>query len=294
MTMEEDNKIQNNNSSQRVAVITGATGGIGTEVCKWLVTNGYKIYAFCRNNTKAETLKEECAKICREKNINPAPNFHIVPADMEDFESVDNAVKYIVMVLEKKEWEETSIDLLINNAGVIAPKMKLTKDLQETMFQVNYLAPRRITTSLLPYMNRESGKIINTVSVTINWWPLDEDDRKFGSLKNYGRSKLSLALFTIMLNRKMLKQHSGIRAVAADPGVVNTKMITMHKWYDSLADKLFRPFTKSPARGAKAIISAINCNEKGETRLCKEKKITTFKSSIYKELDKNKEKFKIK
>ncbi|HNY05852.1 MAG TPA: SDR family NAD(P)-dependent oxidoreductase [Candidatus Egerieousia sp.] len=292
--MEKDNKTQNNNSPQRVAVITGATGEIGAEVCKYLVINGYKVYALCRNTQKAEALKGECAKICREKNINPAPNFHIVPADLEDFESVDNAIKYIIKVLEKKEWEETSIDLLINNAGVIAPTMKLTKDLQETMLQVNYLAPRRIATSLLPYMNEENGKIINTVSVTINWWPLDDDDRKFSNLKNYSRSKLCLALFTIAINRKLLKQHSRVRAIAADPGVVNTKMITMHKWYDSLADKLFRPFIKSPARGAKAIINAINCTEKGETRLCKERKIVTFKSGIYKELDKNKEKFKIK
>jgi len=291
--MEGNHKIQNNKPSRHVAVITGATGGIGTEVCKWLVTKGYEVYAFCRNIKKAEALKEECAKICRNKNIDSAPNFHIVPADLEDFASIDNAVKHIVTILEKKERENTSIDLLINNAGVIVPKMKLTKDLQETTFQVNYLAPRRITTSLLPYMNEESGKIINTVSVTINWWPLDGDDRKFNSLKNYGRSKLCLALFTIALNRKMLKQHSKIRAIAADPGAVNTKMITMHKWYDSLADKLFRPFTKSPAKGAKAIINAINCNEKGETRLCKEKKIVTFKSGIYKELDKNKERFKI-
>ena len=125
--MEKDNKTQNNNSPQRVAVITGATGEIGAEVCKYLVINGYKVYALCRNTQKAEALKGECAKICREKNINPAPNFHIVPADLEDFESVDNAIKYIIKVLEKKEWEETSIDLLINNAGVIAPTMKLTK-----------------------------------------------------------------------------------------------------------------------------------------------------------------------
>ena len=75
-----------------------------------------------------------------------------------------------------------------------------------------------------------------------------------GHLKNYGSTKLLLWRYSIELSKKCGDK---IVVEMADPGVVNTGIITMHRWYDPLADLFFRPFIKSPERGAKAIIDKI-------------------------------------
>lgn len=276
------------------AVITGATGGIGTEVCKWLADNDYYIIAGVRNEAKGKAL----AEICNSRRGGNGSCIQLFNVDLEDFKSVDEFIGKIKEYCTSGE-EEKSIDLLINNAGIIAPKFAFTKDLNERMLQVNYLSPRRIAEGIIPYMNQAGGKIVNTVSMTINFSNLN-DDRSFGSLKNYGRSKLYLALYTLSLNKFFREKRLGIMAVAADPGVVNTNIITMHKWFDPLADKIFRPFIKTPKRGAAAIIKAIKIQGKlhtsatgkhfysQATQLCTEKKIKTFREKIYKIAEKNK------
>ena len=80
------------------------------------------------------------------------------------------------------------------------------------------------------------------------------------SLKHYSDAKYMMALYTV----NFAQAHKEITVCAADPGIVNTGIITMHRWYDPLADIFFRPFIKSPARGARPIINAIEFTGTGE------------------------------
>ncbi len=265
--------------NNQIAVITGATGGIGTVVCKYLIANGYTVYAACRNEKKGEALRKE---IFGEDAVNAPdsnPNDSIgklvfVPLDLKSFESVRG---FCNAVIEKVSASGNHISLLINNAGFISPYYEITQDGYESTMQVNYLSGRMITEKLLPYIK---GKIINTVSCTISSGiynkpekePITEKKRinTLKSLKIYSNSKLMLALYTIGLHKRLekgieckdinsssLKTLNDIQIYGADPGIVNTGIISMHRWYDFLADMLFRPFIKTSEQGAQPIINAI-------------------------------------
>lgn len=263
---------------QRIAVITGATGGIGNVVCKYLIENNYKVYAACRNESKGEKLrkyiadyllqketKSLCSAITPKNNtsekagaIKPsAANLVFIPVDLKSFASVDEFCASVITALSGN-----TIDLLINNAGMIAPVYEITADGYESSMQVNYLSAKLLTETLLPHIK---GKIINTVSCTIKAGDYTEPkkqqpptDRKkensFKSLKDYSNSKLMLALYTVRLCNAA---HRNIQVLGVDPGIVNTGIITMHRWYDPLADLFFRPFIKTPEQGAIPLIRAI-------------------------------------
>lgn len=246
-----------------IAVLTGATGGIGFYLCRYLLERGYAVIAPCRNMQKGASVKDDLSKYGSKDRLL------FIDADLENLQSVKVFCTKVLSMTDK-------IDLLINNAGIIAPEFKLTCDGFERSLQVNYIAPVLIIETLLPIIDRE---IINTVSCTVKRGKLDEYSKKlssmplekmisykmtpnefsyqrehFGHLKNYSASKLLLWNVTIALSKRL---NNKIIVEGADPGVVNTNIITMHRWYDPLANLLFRPFIKSPEKGADAIIKKI-------------------------------------
>ena len=164
-----------------------------------------------------------------------------------------------------------------------------TADGYERSLQVNYIAPKLITERLMPHIAK-GGKVINTLSCTIkngNFVPLQKDITKdsrrestISSLKHYSDAKYMMALFTINL----ALEHKDITVCAADPGIVNTGIITMHRWYDPLADIFFRPFIKSSAQGARPIINAVGftgTNGNGKVLFFKGNKITGLDRKFY-------------
>lgn len=235
---------------RKIAVITGATGGIGTIVCQHMLSKGYIVYAACRNNAKGDKLRNSIT------NKDLRDNIIFIPANLESAKSVDKFCDMIISCLQDEK-----IEILLNNAGMIAPMYSITEDGYESSMQVNYLSAKQITERLLPYI---SGKIINTVSRTITAGEYKEPVKTdkiykkkqstIASLKHYSNSKLMLAHYTVDLHKRVGKN---IGVYGADPGIVNTSIISMHRWYDPLADILFRPFIKTPEQGAKPIINAI-------------------------------------
>lgn len=264
----------------KTAIITGATGGIGIEVCKYLLQNGYTILAAYRNEQKKERMRAEIEKAVSGANT---PNLHFLHMNMLSFRSVDSFTGEVIKYLNE---HNSRIDILINNAGIIAPRFELTPDGYETSLQVNYLSAKRLTGNLLPYM-QENGKIINTVSCTIHIGHPDlsyekspgEQKKEFINLRNYSNSKLLLALYTF----ELYKRHPALFVYAADPGIVDTGIITMHKWYDPLADLLFRPFIKRAVKGALPLIEAVKYTgpfKSGGPLLFKGKKHIAFPRKI--------------
>ena len=101
------------------------------------------------------------------------------------------------------------------------------------------------------------SRVINTTSITTCMGHVGErflvpDPERFRRFRAYPDSKLAVLMFTAELARRL--RGRTITANAVDPGVVDTGMITMGRWYDPLTDLLFRPFIKSPARGASSAI----------------------------------------
>ena len=126
---------------------------------------------------------------------------------------------------------------------------------------VNYVGPYLLTRKLLPLMG-EGSRIVNMVSCTYAIGRLDFPDfflrgRKgdFWRIPIYSNTKLALTLFTIDLASRV--KHKGIVVNAADPGIVSTNIITMHMWFDPLTDILFRPFIRTPRKGAATAVGLL-------------------------------------
>ena len=110
---------------------------------------------------------------------------------------------------------------------------------------------------MIPLMD-DGFNIVNTVSVTRGVSKLDEhffdlDKKRFSQLGTYGKAKYALFLSSLTLSEKIKNGSVNL----TDPGVVDSNMISMHRWFDPLADVLFRPFCKSPEKGAIPAVNAL-------------------------------------
>lgn len=240
---------------QKLAVITGADGGMGMEITRAVATAGYKVIMACRDPEIAE---EKRQLIMRETG-NIA--LEIVPVNLA---SLSSTASFANELLQRGE----AITLLMNNAGTMETKRCITEDGLERTVSVNYVAPYLLTRKLLPLMGKGS-RIVNMVSCTYAIGKLDFPDfflrgkkGAFWRIPIYSNTKLALTLFTIALSKKV--KEKGIIVNAADPGIVSTKIITMHMWFDPLTDIFFRPFIRTPRQGAATAISLLLDEDAGK------------------------------
>lgn len=240
---------------QKLAVITGADGGMGMEITRAVATAGYKVIMVCRDPEIAE---EKRQLIMRETG-NIA--LEIVPVNLA---SLSSTASFANELLQRGE----VITLLMNNAGTMETRRCITEDGLERTVSVNYVAPYLLTRKLLPLMG-EGSRIVNMVSCTYAIGKLDFPDfflrgkkGAFWRIPIYSNTKLALTLFTIALSKKV--KEKGIIVNAADPGIVSTKIITMHMWFDPLTDIFFRPFIRTPRQGAATAISLLLDEDAGK------------------------------
>ena len=240
---------------RKLAVITGADGGMGMEITRAVATAGYKVIMACRDPEIAE---EKRQLIMRETG-NIA--LEIVPVNLA---SLSSTASFANELLQRGE----VITLLMNNAGTMETRRCITEDGLERTVSVNYVAPYLLTRKLLPLMG-EGSRIVNMVSCTYAIGKLDFPDfflrgkkGAFWRIPIYSNTKLALTLFTIALSKKV--KEKGIIVNAADPGIVSTKIITMHMWFDPLTDIFFRPFIRTPRQGAATAISLLLDEDAGK------------------------------
>ena len=240
---------------QKLAVITGADGGMGMEITRAVAAAGYKVIMACRDPEIAE---EKRQLIMRETG-NIA--LEIVSVNLA---SLSSTASFANELLQRGE----AITLLMNNAGTMETKRHITEDGLERTVSVNYVAPYLLTRKLLPLME-EGSRIVNMVSCTYAIGRLDFPDfflrgkkGAFWRIPIYSNTKLALTLFTIALSEKV--EGKGIVVNAADPGIVSTKIITMHMWFDPLTDIFFRPFIRTPRQGAATAISLLLDEDAGK------------------------------
>ena len=240
---------------QKLAVITGADGGMGMEITRAVATAGYKVIMACRDPEIAE---EKRQLIMRETG-NIA--LEIVPVNLA---SLSSTASFANELFQRGE----VITLLMNNAGTMETRRCITEDGLERTVSVNYVAPYLLTRKLLPLMG-EGSRIVNMVSCTYAIGKLDFPDfflrgkkGAFWRIPIYSNTKLALTLYTIALSKKV--KEKGIIVNAADPGIVSTKIITMHMWFDPLTDIFFRPFIRTPRQGAATAISLLLDEDAGK------------------------------
>lgn len=239
---------------KKLAVITGADGGMGTEITRAVARAGYRVIMACYDPEKAEVKRRMLA----EETGN---------ADLEvraiNLASLASVAAFADRLLQEGE----PLALLMNNAGTMETGRHITEDGLERTVSVNYVGPYLLTRKLLPVMG-EGSRVVNMVSCTYAIGRLDFPDfflqgkkGAFWRIPIYSNTKLALTLFTIELARRVKER--GIVVNAADPGIVSTNIITIHMWFDPLTDILFRPFIRTPRQGAATAVSLLLDEEAG-------------------------------
>ncbi len=222
-------------------VVTGGTSGIGLATACLLAEAGAHLTVVARNRERGQSA------LALLRKINPDGQHHIWEMDFASLESVGSATrKYVV--------EAQPVDVLVNNAGLINSRRKLTVDGFEETFAVNHLAPFLFTGILLTRINGEGSRIINVASGAhdfvrgINFDDLNSEKR-YRTFKVYGQSKLANMLFTIELARRL--ESRDITCNSVHPGAVSTSLGSQNQGVMArLLPLLLKPFFKTPREGA--------------------------------------------
>ncbi|ATD72409.1 MULTISPECIES: oxidoreductase [Gordonia] len=198
----------------RVAVVTGANGGIGREAARGLATLGATVVLACRNpETSAVARDDIVAEV-------PGAELEIVDLDLASLDSVRAAAEEIGR-------RHPRIDVLVNNAGVMRAQRDLTPDGFEMDFGTNFLGHYALTGLLMDRLLATDAARIVTVGShahragTIDFSDLPMD-RTFTSAGAYSRAKLAQMLFALELDRRL--RTAGLQAIslAAHPGGTRT------------------------------------------------------------------------
>ena len=231
----------------RTAIITGATGGLGYETALALAGAGATVVLTGRNDAKGRHAIEQI------RAQFPDAKISYETLDLASLASVaDFATRFAAA--------HTSLDLLINNAGVMSlPKRQTTADGFEMQLGVNYLGHYALTAQLLPLLHRAPApRVVNLSSLMHRMGKIHFDDLQlehgYTPNKAYGQSKLAMLMFALELQRRSDANGWGLMSNAAHPGYARTELIsngpgsTGFMWYLS---RLLEPaVSHSAAAGA--------------------------------------------
>ncbi|HLP73511.1 MAG TPA: oxidoreductase [Bacteroidales bacterium] len=242
----------------KIAIVTGANTGLGFETTKGLARTGMKVIMACRDIEKAQTAK---GKILKEQ---PFADLEIMIVDLSRFVSIR---KFAGSYLARYK----SLDLLVNNAGIMIPPYCKMEDGFESQFGVNYLSHFLLTGLLFDTLEKTpASRIVALASnahrnATIDFDDLNWEKRKYSPLSAYGQSKLACLVFAFELNRRILGNGFHTKAAAAHPGVSVTELVRhIPKLVMLLGKPVTALLTHSPEKGAMPVLmAALNPDVKG-------------------------------
>ncbi len=243
--------------TQKTVVITGANAGIGFQATMHFARQGAKVIMACRSLDKASAAKAQI-----EQEI-PNANLQIIRLDVSDLNSVQAfATEFIEQVGE--------LDVLINNAGIVAIPLTRNEAGHEMQLATNYLGAFSLTGLLLPYFRKDATtRIVNVSSLAHRMGKLNIDNlnwevSEYDQWKAYGNGKVAMMNHTLELNRRLQQSGSKTIALAAHPGFANTNIhqnspalnkdnaSAFSKWFHKKMEK----FIPSAADAARPIILA--------------------------------------
>lgn len=234
----------------RIAVVTGASAGIGLAVATGLVRDGWRVIALGRDPQRSADALRALRAVSGDAQVD------MIVADLSVMAQVDRAADQIVALTGH-------IDLLVNNAGGIPARRVETADGLESCFAGNHLGPFLLTRRLLPLLRAATGKagpgarIVNVASaahLAVRGMAFDDLQmaRGFSPEKAYGQSKLANILFTRELARRV--GGAAITVNAVHPGVVASNFGAHGTWLWRTTYRLFGRWMRTPERAADTIL----------------------------------------
>jgi NAD(P)-dependent dehydrogenase (short-subunit alcohol dehydrogenase family) len=210
-------------------IVTGATGAIGSAAVTRLRALGHTVIGTSRR-TEHEGFR---------------------PLDISSPSSIDAFVQGL-------EADHIRVDGLLNNAGTQLPTYQTTPEGFERVTATNYLGTYLLTRRLLPLMN-PGAHVVSTVSLSCYVSHLDKSfltpsPESYRQVGTYANSKMAVMLFAEELHRRYADR---LTVHVTDPGIVNSRILHMDRWFDPLADLIFRPLCKTPQQGALPAVNAL-------------------------------------
>ncbi|KAL7150362.1 hypothetical protein ABFS83_05G107000 [Erythranthe nasuta] len=232
------------------AIVTGASSGIGTETTRVLASCGVHVIMAVRNLESGKEVKETIIKEIPDAKID------VMELDLGSFASVRKFAS------EYKS-SDLPLNLLINNAGVMAPPFMLSQDKIELQFATNHLGHFLLTNLLLDNMKRTAresqieGRIVNVSSEGHRYvyregirFDKINDSSSYTSVFAYGQSKLANILHANELARRFKEEGVEITANSLHPGAIATNLLRHHGILEGVVNWVGKYFLKNIPQGA--------------------------------------------
>lgn len=210
----------------KVVIITGSSAGLGRETAYDLLKNNATVVFACRDKKKTMGVISDMPIGFQTRSI-------FIKLDLCSIESIYKFVEEF-----KKQF--STVDILINNAGLVSNNFSLTEDNIETTMQANHIGHMVLTNLLINYFNTKEGRILNVSSDAHHWSEYNLDKIKalnnnlnyegvsYSSIKEsfvvYGNSKLANIYYTQYLNEVLESRFKHIKTASLHPGMVNTEI----------------------------------------------------------------------
>lgn len=216
---------------EKVVIITGATSGLGKEASRILTKKNATVIMAVRNTEKAEKVVQEI------KKHQPSAEIDVREMDLSSLESVKKFASGVLSDYKR-------LDVLVNNAGIMACPFDKTKDGYEIQMGTNHLGHFALTGLLMPLLGKtKNARIVATSSIghrmgNIDFSDINWEKRTYKPSQAYADSKLANLYFTYELAKKLNAIKKDIKITAAHPGWTKTDL-QKHSWYMLMLNPLF-------------------------------------------------------
>jgi len=199
----------------RVAIVTGGNSGLGLETVKALAAKRAHVVLACRNIQKGEQAAAEIRAAHADADIE------VAELDLASLDSVRSFA-------DRVRADHPTTDLMINNAGVMAPPRGETADGFELQFGTNHLGHFALTAQLIGSLGGNDPRVVTVSSGAHRFGRIKFDDlqrtHNYFRWRAYGQSKLANLLFAYELDRRLRAAGSPVKSVAAHPGYAATNL----------------------------------------------------------------------
>nr|XP_046227549.1 retinol dehydrogenase 12-like isoform X2 [Scatophagus argus] len=228
----------------KTVVITGANAGIGKETAIDLAKRGARVIMACRDMERAQAAAKDVIESSGNKDVV------CMKLDLSDSKSIREFAEAI-------NQEEPKLNILINNAGVMACPYGKTADGFEMQIGVNHMGHFLLTYLLIDLIKKSApARIVTVSSMAHSWGSINLEDinseKRYDKWKAYSQSKLANVLFTRSLAKRL--EGTGVTTYSLHPGIVKTELSRHMSGVQMFLLTMLKPISKNSVQGAQTTI----------------------------------------